>query len=96
MWRAGSMTRRQKSASKDDDEKKKKRTSKQKNSEQPDLNQRPKDINFPTTVFRYYQLSYARFSISNEKIYYQQQLMAQCTSDESPVATNTQIQVWQY
>ena len=37
-----------------------KKTKKQKDSEQPDLNQRPKDISFPTTVFRYYQLSYAR------------------------------------
>ena len=36
---------------------------KQKDSEQPDLNQRPKDISFPTTVFRYYQLSYARLTI---------------------------------
>ena len=35
-----------------------------KDSEQPDLNQRPKDISFPTTVFRYYQLSYARFTYS--------------------------------
>ena len=38
---------------------------KHKNSEQPDLNQRPKDISFPTTVFRYYQLSYARFLFSS-------------------------------
>ena len=40
---------------------KKKEPQNEKDSEQPDLNQRPKDISFPTTVFRYYQLSYARF-----------------------------------
>ena len=46
---------------------KKKESKSKKDSEQPDLNQRPKDISFPTTVFRYYQLSYARFVENKEK-----------------------------
>ena len=46
---------------------KKKEMKTKKDSEQPDLNQRPKDISFPTTVFRYYQLSYARFHMKDSK-----------------------------